>query len=145
MRVFVYWHTRKKLWSIKAMEGFHKGNVIYHANALRLDHARFHVQDGGRKRVLREGQKNVHAGVVGELVAARGPGDLGELPAEVGNLNDPPPLDAAPHLAPVHYVPAMGPYFFWVDTLRPVTEAAVVLLEPDKEVLAAPQESAERP
>lgn len=141
MRFYVYWNIHKGCWSVKALEGEDKGKVILHAPEVRLDNARFHVQEGGRNRVLKEGQKNVHAGVVGDLVSALVPDEvLGDMLDEVPDLNNPPPLVSAPYLAPVHYVPAIGPYFFWVDTMKPVQEAPVVTFESDKKVLAAYQE-----
>lgn len=140
MRVFVYWNIPKGCWSVKALEGESKGMVILHAPDVRLDNARFNVQEGGRNRVLKEGQKNVHAGVVGDLVSAMVSDEiLGDMLDEVPDLNNPPPLVSAPYLSPVHYVPAIGPYFFWVNTMEPVAEAPVVLMEHDKRVLAAYQ------
>ncbi|MEF8794321.1 hypothetical protein [Thiohalorhabdus sp.] len=137
MRSFVYWNIHKKKWSVKALEGDWKGKVIAHAPTIRLDNVRFCVQEGGRDRVLKDGQKNVHAGVVGDLVSILGISEeeMGLMPP---SINKPPTLESAPYLAPVHYVPALGPYFFWEDTMRPVTEAKVATFEPDKIVLAAP-------
>jgi hypothetical protein len=68
MRVFVYYNLHKKVWSIKALEGESKGRVIRHAATLMLTDCTFKVSEAGRQRVLRERRKNVHAGVVGQLV-----------------------------------------------------------------------------
>lgn len=46
----------------------HRGLVIGHARAVRIDGATFPVQPAGRQRVLDSGVKNVHAFVRGELV-----------------------------------------------------------------------------
>lgn len=67
MRVFVYYNLHKHLWSVKAMEGPFKGRVVAHLNQLSVQNAVFKVSDAGRRRVIREQRKNVHAGVVGEL------------------------------------------------------------------------------
>jgi hypothetical protein len=71
MRVFVYWNLHKGMWSVKAMEGAHKGKVIARVGELALSNATFKVSRAGRERVLREQCKNVHAGVVGDLTDSR--------------------------------------------------------------------------
>ena len=65
MRVFVYFNLRKHCFSVKALEGENKGRVIAHTHDIELLAPRFKVSEAGRQRVLRERQKNVHAGVVG--------------------------------------------------------------------------------
>lgn len=67
MRVFVYFNLHRKLWSIKALEGPHKGRVLGHASYLDLRDVQWKVSEAGRQRVLRERKKNVHAGAVGTL------------------------------------------------------------------------------
>ena len=67
MKVFVYFNLHKKLWSIKALEGERKGKVIGHQSYIALAHARPKVSEAGRKRVLKEKCKNVHAGIVGYM------------------------------------------------------------------------------
>lgn len=59
-RVQVYRNLTKRCWSVR-----HKGRVIAHAVAVYLKDCTFKVQEGGRKRVLRERRKNVHAFVEG--------------------------------------------------------------------------------
>jgi len=76
MRVFVYFNLHRKVWSIKALEGPDKGRVIAHSKYVVLRNARGKVSQAGRQRVLREGRKNVHAGIVGDWSYA----DLAELP-----------------------------------------------------------------
>lgn len=65
-RVFVYFNLHKKVWSIKSLK---TGRVIAHANTVQLKDVTFKVSEAGRQRVLKEKRKNVHAGVVGTLVA----------------------------------------------------------------------------
>lgn len=67
MKVFVYFNLHKRLFSIRSMEGNNKGKVIAHLSYVLLDNPRFKVSKAGRDRVLREGRKNVHAGVVGDF------------------------------------------------------------------------------
>jgi hypothetical protein len=66
MKVFVYYNLHKKVFSIKALEGQHKGLVIEHASEVTLHNVQFRVSQAGRARVLKEQRKNVHAGVVGQ-------------------------------------------------------------------------------
>jgi hypothetical protein len=61
-RVQVYYNLHKKCLSVR-----HKGKVIEHAQEVTLTDARFHVQQAGRERVLKQKRKNVHAYVSGEL------------------------------------------------------------------------------
>lgn len=68
MRVFIYWNLHKKCWSIKALSGENKGRVTGHALAFEVENAVFKVSEAGRQRVLREQRKNVHAGIVGDLI-----------------------------------------------------------------------------
>ena len=56
MRVEVYWNIRKKCYSVR-----HKGKVIAHVPYVVLKDVRWVVQPAGRRRVLRERKKNVHA------------------------------------------------------------------------------------
>lgn len=68
MRVFVYYNLHRKLWSIRAVEGPNKGRVVAHSDTVLLHNAHGKVSQAGRRRVLAEGRKNVHAGIVGTLV-----------------------------------------------------------------------------
>lgn len=65
MKVFVYFNLHRKLFSIKALEGDMKGRVIAHRQHVLLNDATFKVSEAGRRRVIREQRKNVHAGVSG--------------------------------------------------------------------------------
>lgn len=68
MKVFVYRNLHKNCWSVKALEGDNKGRVVHYAQNVMLSDCTFKVSKAGRERVLRERSKNVHAGVVGELL-----------------------------------------------------------------------------
>ena len=68
MRVFVYWNLHRGMWSVKALEGPDKGRVIARVEQVLLRDAAGKVSQAGRQRVLRERKKNVHAGLVGELM-----------------------------------------------------------------------------
>lgn len=65
MKVFVYRNLHKGCYSIKALEGEHKGKVVGWNNSVLLSNATQKVSEAGRQRVLKDKQKNVHAGIVG--------------------------------------------------------------------------------
>lgn len=67
MKVFVYYNLHKKTWSIKALEGANKNKVMAHARYVELSDVTPKVSKAGRQRVMKEGCKNVHAGLVGNL------------------------------------------------------------------------------
>ena len=69
LRVFVYYNLHKHMWSVKALEGEHKGRVIAHREWVILQNCRFKVSQAGRQRVLREKRKNVHAGITGRMLS----------------------------------------------------------------------------
>ena len=62
-RVYVYRNLHKNCWSVRQ-----SGKVIEHTNNIMLKDCRFLVSKAGRKRVLLEKKKNVHAGVSGYVV-----------------------------------------------------------------------------
>ena len=62
--VEVYYNLHKKCLSVRK-----RGLVVDHVSSILLKNARFVVQAAGRKRVLKEKRKNVHAFVRGERVA----------------------------------------------------------------------------
>lgn len=76
MRVEVYWNLHKLCWSVRALEGESKGRVIQHTGELNLKDCTMAVQPAGNAKVRKEGKKNVHAFIRGELV------DTGTPPVE---------------------------------------------------------------
>lgn len=66
--VFAYYNLRRKLFSVKALEGSHKGLVIAHEPIVEMSNCTFKVSQAGRKRVLATRRKNVHAGIQGHLI-----------------------------------------------------------------------------
>jgi len=68
MKVFVYYNLTKKKFSIRSEEGPKKNTVIIHTDSLILKNVEFKVSESGRQRVIKEQRKNVHAGVVGDLI-----------------------------------------------------------------------------
>lgn len=80
MRVFVYFNLHRKVWSIKALDGEHRGRVVAHATYVQLRDVTCKVSEAGRQRVIREQRKNVHAGLVGELRYFDGTQRVRQLP-----------------------------------------------------------------
>lgn len=66
-RAEVYRNVRKQCYSLRVA-----GRVVAHATSLELAGCEFRVSAADRRRVLREGVKNVHAVVVGAVVALEG-------------------------------------------------------------------------
>lgn len=67
MRVRVYRNLHKKCYSIQAYIPGTGWRVLWHDKNLLLDDVSFSVNQNGRRRVLKEKRKSVHAYVVGEL------------------------------------------------------------------------------
>lgn len=68
MEYFIYWNLHKGRWSVRAMSGPSKGLVVDRVERLTLRNVRGKVSEAGRQRVLATGRKNVHAGLIGEIV-----------------------------------------------------------------------------
>ena len=63
-KVQVYYNLHKKCLSVRK-----RGLVVDHVRSILLKDAKFVVQPAGRKKVIKEKRKNVHAYVSGERVA----------------------------------------------------------------------------
>ena len=63
MKVKVYFNLHKKVFSVVDNK---TKRVVRYSNGLSLNDATFKVSKAGRKRVLKERRKNVHAYVIGE-------------------------------------------------------------------------------
>lgn len=62
MQVQVYRNLHRKCWSVR-----YNGRVISHVDSVDLKGAKLVVQPAGRKKVLRENRKNVHAYIQGTI------------------------------------------------------------------------------
>ncbi len=105
MIVEVYWNLRKRTWSVRAKD---TRLVIDHKDSILLKDAILSVKQGGRERVLREQQKNVHAFAIGEVM------DLDRL--------------IYPYNNQVNYNPYKYTSFVRADTEEPIYEPDHVYL-----------------
>jgi hypothetical protein len=112
MRVEVYFNLTRKLWSVRALEGPDKGRVFAHLPEVTVKNAKFVVREGGRQRVLKEKQKNVHAFVRGTFCDERA-GDLS---------------------IPVTYNPYKYDSFVRRSDEEPIYEAPVVFMNSNRKV-----------
>jgi len=71
MKCFIYRNINRRIYSIRALEGEHKGLIVGYAPVIEVKDASFYVSEAGRQRVLEQQTKNVHAGIVGEIVGCR--------------------------------------------------------------------------
>jgi|UniRef100_UPI004047975D hypothetical protein len=62
MKADIYYNLHKHCLSVR-----HKGLVVNHTQEIALENVKFVVSQAGRKRVLEEKRKNVHAFVRGEI------------------------------------------------------------------------------
>ncbi len=69
LEVEVYKNLHNGLWSVRSKK---TKRILGHAGTVLLDGVKFKVSESGRKRVIESGQKNVHAFVIGKLVAFDG-------------------------------------------------------------------------
>lgn len=137
MKVFVYFNLHTHLWSIKALEGENKGRVVAHAEAVELYDCELKVYEAGRQRVLKEQRKNVHAGVIGELIAAkikttRYQGAIDAYDGEV------PPADSLDGFVPATYNPYKYSTFVIRSDESPVNIAEDVILDKGLSVRIGP-------
>lgn len=61
-KVMLYYNLHKHTFSI-----IYKGKVVIHADYVKLTNVEFRVRPGGREKVLKQKQKNVHSFVIGTL------------------------------------------------------------------------------
>jgi hypothetical protein len=105
-KVFVYKNLHKDRWSLRDVK---TKLVTSHRKTVALKDATFKVSEAGRKRVLKERRKNVHAGIQGTTTRA---------PKEGSWIK-------------VSYNPYKWGYFYKVETGEPIYSASYVKFEED--------------
>jgi len=107
-KVFVYFNLHKNVFSLQSRNKEDYGLVLGHADHVILKNAKFVVRPKGRERVLKEKKKNVHAGVVGEVVSYVG-------------------AESGPEVA-ITYNPYKYSTFVVKETEEPIEQAEYVVL-----------------
>jgi hypothetical protein len=121
MRADVYKNLRKKTFSI-----LHRGKVIAHSDRILLVNCEFIVSQKGRKRVLKEKRRNVHAVIRGTVLAY----DKNSLLK--------PSLRITEGLTRVSYNPYKGDCFYQVINGHPIKLAREVFIRGDSVMATIP-------
>ena len=122
--VYVYFNLHTKLWSVRSRK---TRRVLYHSAVVLLYDCEFKVSQAGRKRVLKEKRKNVHAGVAGELDWANATRCSRRF--RQASFRIPHGFEAP---VPVTYNPYKYESFVRKDNLEPVTRAIFCSMDVNK-------------
>ena len=123
-RVYVYWNLHRHCWSVRQ-----SAKVVAHLGCIALDRCRFLVAEQGRKRVLNEGRKNVHAGVSGYPTHV-GFGQSGRFFTSLHGGDVTPKQDLRPDcFTRVLYNPRRWPTFVRQVGEQPIHSSDCVLME----------------
>ena len=136
LKCFVYFNLHRKVWSIKALEGEHKGRVIAHSSMVEMSDCTLKVSEAGRQRVLRDKRKNVHAGVVG-IVRTIGEQQNKQQQASLRMESASIAYGRHPIYSPISYNPYKYSTFVQLSTGEPVTAAPWVFLNANLRVVGA--------
>ncbi len=128
-KVYVYKNLHQACWSVRGRDS---GLVLCHCNYILLLYVEFHVSEKGRQRVLREKQKNVHAGLRGTTCSEE---KLRLYQAQIDLVTDLPPEDKDfwKHSL-VTYDPYKYASFVDVETEEPKVSARIVEMICDEEL-----------
>jgi hypothetical protein len=131
MKVFAYFNLHRKTWSLRGEDGLERGYVVAHAHAVELADCTFKVSEASRQKVIRDQQKNVHAGIVGTLIGFSGKvSEIGKDRAAYlmysGDQDDIP--DITPEYEPVTYNPYVSGDFRVIKNDAPIAAADSVIL-----------------
>jgi hypothetical protein len=116
MRVETYYNLHRKCLSYRE-----SGGRVYHARTLVLNNVTLAVQPAGRERVRREGKKNVHAFVRGEIGYIRYLDDADDGDITTNNME-------RQGYRRITYNPYKFDSFVYADTHEPVTSARQVVV-----------------
>jgi hypothetical protein len=124
MKCFIYRNLHKpgQTYSFKVLEGEHKGRVVAYAQSFLVKDVQFVVRERGRQKVIDTGHKNVHAGIVGEVIEAYRP--QSRLPNTI--KDGPTYIDINRPSRVVKYNPYKAATFYDTKTNEPVHSAGLV-------------------
>lgn len=130
MQVYAYFNLHKKLWSLRGADGLERGYVLAHASNVELADCTFHVSESGRQRVIRDQQKNVHAGIIGTLVGMTGKvTEVGKARAMYLLYDDPEDaIEVTEEYEPITYNPYVSGRFRILRTDSPIESAESIIL-----------------
>ena len=128
-KVYVYKNLQQACWSVRGRDS---GLVLCHCNYILLLYAEFHVSEKGRQRVLREKQKNVHAGIRGTTCLKESLPVYQDQVKAVANL--PPEDKAFWKYSLLTYDPYKYTSFVDVETEEPKVSARIVEMICDEEL-----------
>jgi len=106
-KVMVYYNLHKHTFSVRS-----NNRVVIHADYVKLVDVEFKVRHGGREKVIKDKQKNVHSFVIGTLV------DYCNYPCK--------DMPSEPNNNIVTYNPYKYNSFVMKDTEEPIYQASVV-------------------
>lgn len=106
-KVMVYYNLHKHTFSVRS-----NNRVVIHADYVKLVDVEFKVRQGGREKVIKDKQKNVHSFVIGTLV------DYCSYPCK--------DMPTEPNNNIVTYNPYKYNSFVMKDTEEPIYQASVV-------------------
>ena len=120
--MLVYRNLHRDCWSVVDAR---TGRVALHADWVLLTGVRFLVSLAGRERAVREGRRNVHARVRGQLQASGlGNSSAGGFAQAQETSGEPAPAPEPRTLRRVTYNPFRLPYFHLAGTTTPVKAVA---------------------
>lgn len=111
-RVAVYRNLHRSAWSIRSMEGPHKGKVAGYAQAVALTGCHMHVNPRAQLKIANGGARQVHAWIIGRL-------------ADVVDLNKPQRITYQPHHRAEFFVVSTG-RAIWTAPAVVFTDAAYI-------------------
>jgi len=129
-RVAVYKNLHKQAWSLRALDGPHKGRVIAHAPAVGLTRCHMHINERIRLRIATGAAREVHAWIVGTL-------------AEV-ELAQPQRISYRPHERGTFIIAATGQPIWTADAVL-FTDAAYIETAEEHRIPSPSHQSAGRP
>ncbi len=112
-QVFAYRNLHRKLWSLRATRGADRGRIVARETTVLLENCTLKVSEAGRQRVIAQGRKNVHAGIVGTPCT---------LAVDDARLQ-------GRRMVRLRYNPRVGPTFTREDTGETVITADLIVLD----------------
>ena len=137
MKVRVYYNLHRKLWSIQSYTKGKGWRIVGHASELYLQNVTFRVSEAGRKRVLLQKRKNVHAYAIGTLTHVLGGKSVSDDWCEDDygqcTINEHFVKDGEPAWVAISYNPYLGGNFTTPNG-KAVNLSAMAIFKSDKSV-----------